>query len=128
MDASDMAKHISLGGPKTDFAKMTQAIRKDVDPKSVTAFWMDRIDAMDPELGQDLTSEFMDTEKTRIQIKRLEEKIAAEKGDWTKLSEIQADEMLLKNYNQQLLEDSQQTVTLPEVAYNNDNESAGIEK
>ena len=78
-----MAKHISLNAPKTEFEKETRAIRKTMDPSAMTNFWMDRIDAMDPELGQDLTSEFMDVQKTQVQIKRLQEKIEAERGDWS---------------------------------------------
>ena len=100
MDADEMAKHISLNAPKTDFEKESKALRKNMDPNAMTDFWMDRIDSMDPELGQDLTEEFMDVQKTQGQIKRLEAKIESERGDYSKFDEINADEMLLKNYKQ----------------------------
>lgn len=58
----EMAQHISLEGPKTDYAKEVNPFRKDAD--RLQNFWLDRIDSMDPSLGQDVTSAFMDTQKT----------------------------------------------------------------
>ena len=63
----------------------------------------------------------MNVSKTQSQIKALHEKIAAEKNDWSKIDQIESDEMLLKNYEQELKEDSEQKVSLPEVAYHNPN-------
>ena len=78
MDASpeQMAEHISLEGPKTDYAKETNSFRKNAD--RLQNFWLDRIDSMDPNIGQDITSAFMDTEKTSARIKLLERKVEAE--------------------------------------------------
>lgn len=78
MDASpeQMAEHISLEGPKTDYAKETNSFRKNAD--RLQNFWLDRIDSMDPNIGQDITSAFMDTEKTSARIKMLERKVEAE--------------------------------------------------
>ena len=49
----------------------------------------------------------MNVSKTQSQIKALHEKIAAEKSDWSKIGEIESDEMLLKNFEQELKEDSE---------------------
>ena len=61
MNASpeQMAQHISLEGPKTEYQKEVTPFRKDAD--KLQEFWLDRIDSMDPGLGQDVTSAFMDT-------------------------------------------------------------------
>ena len=63
-DAGTMAQHISIGAPMTNFEKETKTIRNDMDTDKMSSFWLDRIDAMDPILSQDLTSEFMDVQKT----------------------------------------------------------------
>ena len=72
----EMANHISLDGPKTDYQKEGSSFRKDAD--KLQNFWLDRIDSMDPNLGQDVTSAFMDTEKTAARIKFLEKKVEEE--------------------------------------------------
>lgn len=59
---AEMAQHISLGGPKTDYAAERDTFREKTD--NLANFWMDRIDSMDPALGQDVTSEFMNVHKT----------------------------------------------------------------
>ena len=59
---AEMADHISLGGPKTEFQAERDTYRKGED--KLTNFWMDRIDSEDPGLDQDMTSTFMDVQKT----------------------------------------------------------------
>lgn len=78
-----MAEHISLEGPKTEYAKETNSFRKDAD--KLQNFWLDRIDAMDPSLGQDLTSAFTDTQKTTARIKLLEQKVENESHGFDKI-------------------------------------------
>ena len=116
-DAAKMAAHISMGAPETDYAKETRAIRKSMNPDKLSNFWLDRIDSMDPALGQDLTSEFMNVQKTQSAIKNLEAKLKAEANDWSAIDQYNTDKMLLENYQKQLKEDSEQTVALPEMAY-----------
>lgn len=74
----EMAAHVSLEGPKTEYMKDATAngIKRGAD--RLQDFWLDRIDSMDPNLGQDVTSAFMDTEKTTARIKLLEKKVEAE--------------------------------------------------
>jgi len=78
-----MAEHISLEGPKTEYAKETNSFRKNAD--KLQNFWLDRIDSMDPSLGQDLTSAFMDTQKTTARIKLLEQKVENESHGFDKI-------------------------------------------
>ena len=95
-DAQTMAQHISLGEPQTDFAKIAKVERNTTD--KLTNFWLDRIDSMDPTVSQDLTSEFMNVQKTEKEIKKLEAKIAAEEHDWNAIDQYNTDKMLLANY------------------------------
>ena len=78
-----MAEHISLEGPKTEYAKETNSFRKNAD--KLQNFWLDRIDSMDPSLGQDLTSAFTDTQKTTARIKLLEQKVENESHGFDKI-------------------------------------------
>jgi len=78
-----MAEHISLEGPKTEYAKETNSFRKNAD--KLQNFWLDRIDSMDPTLGQDLTSAFTDTQKTTARIKLLEQKVENESHGFDKI-------------------------------------------
>ena len=44
----------------------------------MTNHWIDQIDSMDPNISQDLTSEYMNVQKTNAEIHRLEAKVEAE--------------------------------------------------
>ena len=94
-----MAEHISLEGPKTDFAKETNNFRKNAD--KLQNFWLDRIDSMDPNLGQDLTSAFMDTQKTSARIKMLEAKVEAESHGFENVEQYEQDKLILDNLKKQ---------------------------
>ena len=54
-----MSSHISLEGPKTEYAK-----QKDNVGDRLSRQWMDQLDMMDPNLSNDMTSEYMDVQKT----------------------------------------------------------------
>lgn len=60
-NTEEMAKHISLDGPKTEYAKerLTEVDTAD----KMASRWMDQIDQMDPSMGQDMTTEFMNVQK-----------------------------------------------------------------
>lgn len=88
-------------------------------------FWLDRIDSMDPALGQDVTSAFMDTEKTAARIKYLEKKVEAESQGFDQIDQYEQDKMILDNLKRQQSEDAKQSQELPELAnvgYNQDNQ------
>ena len=76
MSVAQMAEHVSLGAPKTDFANERDTVREKGD--KLTNFWMDRIDSEDPTLGNDMTSEFMNVAKMKGRIDILEKKVEAE--------------------------------------------------
>ena len=76
LSASQMADHISLGAPKTDFEAERNTRLSQAD--KLTNFWMDRLDSEDPSLGQDMTSEFMDVSKMKARIINLEKKVEEE--------------------------------------------------
>ena len=57
-----MSKHISLEGPKTEYAK-EKLSEVDSADKMATR-WMDQIDQMDPSMSQDMTNEFMNTKSS----------------------------------------------------------------
>ena len=109
-----MAQHISLDGPKTDYQKEVSSFRKNAD--KLQEFWLDRIDSMDPALGQDVTSAFMDTQKTAARIKFLEKKVEAESQGFDQIDQYEQDKMVLDNLKQQQAEDAKQQSDLPEVA------------
>lgn len=118
-----MAQHISLDGPKTEYQKEVNPYRKNVD--KLQEFWLDRIDSMDPALGQDVTSAFMDTEKTAARIKYLEKKVEAESQGFDQIDQYEQDKMILDNLKRQQSEDAKQSQELPELAnvgYNQDNQ------
>lgn len=106
-----MAQHISLEGPKTDYAKEVNPFRKNAD--RLQNFWLDRIDSMDPNLGQDVTSAFMDTEKTTARIKLLERKVEEESHGFENVDQYEQDKMILDNLKSQQKEDAVQAETLP---------------
>ena len=56
-----MSKHISLDGPKTEYAKERLSEVDSAD--KMASRWMDQIDQMDPTIGQDITNEFMNVQK-----------------------------------------------------------------
>ena len=57
---------------------------------------MEQIDMLDPNLSQDLTSEYMDVHKSQAEIKKLEQKIEGEK-DFAHVEQYEQDMMLLNN-------------------------------
>ena len=109
-----MAQHISLDGPKTDYQKEVSSFRKNAD--KLQEFWLDRIDSMDPALGQDVTSAFMDTQKTAARIKFLEKKVEAESQGFDQIDQYEQDKMVLDNLKSQQADDAKQQSDLPEVA------------
>lgn len=52
---------------------------------------------MDPNLGQDVTSAFMDTEKTTARIKMLERKVELESHGFDKVEQYESDKLILDN-------------------------------
>ena len=64
--ASQMAQHISLNGPKTQFAQEKElginSGEKTQD--KMTRHYMDQIDNMAPGLSDEMTSEYMAVQKT----------------------------------------------------------------
>lgn len=91
----EMAEHISIEGPKTEYEKETNTFRKNAD--RLQNFWLDRIDSMDPNLGQDVTSAFMDTEKTTARIKMLERKVEEESHGFENVEQYESDKLILEN-------------------------------
>ena len=52
---------------------------------------------MDPNLSNDMTSEYMDVQKTQAEINRLEKKCEEESHGFDHVEEYQSDKMLLDN-------------------------------
>ena len=67
-DAAEMAQHISLDGPKTEYAQ--QRHTEEGEFGKTANHWIEQIDSMD--LGQAMASEFMDVQKSQAEINRLE--------------------------------------------------------
>ena len=90
-----MSKHISLDGPKPEYAKerLTEVDSAD----KMAARWMDQIDQMDPTIGQDMTNEFMNVQKMQGQINRLEKKVEEESHGFDRIDEYNSDKMVLDN-------------------------------
>ena len=101
-----MAQHISLEGPKTEYESEVSGFRKNAD--RLQNFWLDRIDSMDPSLGQDVTSAFMDTEKTSARIKYLEKKVEEESHGFENVEQYESDKMILDNLKMQQQDDAKQ--------------------
>ena len=102
--SKEAAQHVSLDGPKTEYA-----IERDLEKSSadkMTNHWIDTFDQMDPNLSQDMTSEYVNVQKTQAEIRRLEKKIQAESNGFEHLEEYQQDKMLLDNLKSQLNEDA----------------------
>ena len=71
---------------------------------------------MDPALGQDVTSAFMDTQKTAARIKFLEKKVEAESQGFDQIDQYESDKMILENLKSQQADDAKQQADLPMVA------------
>ena len=76
----------------------------------MTRHWIERIDDMDPNLSQDMTSEYLNVQKRAAQIKKLEAKVEAESHGFEHLEEYNTDKMLLDNLKAQMEEDSKANV------------------
>lgn len=87
-----MAQHISLGAPKTDYEKEVTPFRKNAD--RLETFWLDRIDSMDT---QEVTSAFMDTQKTTARISLLERKVEEESHGFENVEQYENDKLILDN-------------------------------
>ena len=103
-DAEEMAKHINLGTPVTDYAKQKHTDKETLD--QTTNRWMNAIEDSDPNLSQDMTSEYMDVRKTLAQITRLEKKVKAEEKGFENIDQYQSDKMLLDNLKAELETDA----------------------
>ena len=106
--AEEMAQKISLDPPKTEYAKQRESEKNSVD--KMTNHWMETIDSMDPNLSSDMTSEYINVQKTQAEIKRLERKIEAESKGFEHLEEYQQDKLMLDNLKQQISDDATQDV------------------
>mgnify|MGYP000300365618 CR=1 FL=1 len=74
---SELSQHVSVeGAKKTEYAVQKEQEAKSGDKQSYN--WMERLDMLDPNLGQDITSEYMNVQKTSAAIKRLEKKVEME--------------------------------------------------
>ena len=102
--AEELSKHVSLEAPKTEFATDREKLEKSTD--KMTRHWIERIDDMDPNLSQDMTSEYLNVQKTAAQIKRLEAKVEMESHGFEHIDEYNTDKMLLDNMKKQMDTDS----------------------
>ena len=91
--ANDMAQHISMQPKLTDFAQERSTGGVD----RMTNRYMDQLDTLDPNLSQDMTSEYMEVAKTQSMIKQLEKKVESESHGFEHLSEYESDKMLLEH-------------------------------
>ena len=80
-----MAQHISMQPKLTEFAqeRATGTVDK------MTNKYMDQLDTLDPNLSQDMTSEYMEVQKTQSLIKNLEKKVEIESHGFEHLQEYE---------------------------------------
>ena len=80
-----MAQHISMQPKLTEFAqeRATGTVDK------MTNKYMDQLDTLDPNLSQDMTSEYMEVQKTQSMIKNLEKKVEIESHGFEHLQEYE---------------------------------------
>mgnify|MGYP006875426929 CR=1 FL=1 len=97
-----------MEGPKTEYASEKETMQKTTD--KMTRHWIEQIDDMDPNLSQDMTSEYLNVQKRAAQIKKLEAKVEAESHGFEHIDEYNTDKMLLDNLKSQMDEDSKAKV------------------
>ena len=58
---AEMAAHVSIDGPKTDYIREKESEKK--GGNKFSAYLLDRMDTLDPSLAQDMTSELLSVSK-----------------------------------------------------------------
>ena len=89
----EMAQHISMQPKLTSFAQERVSGTTD----KMTNRYMDQLDTLDPNLTQDMTSEYMNVQKTQNMIARLEKKVEIEKVGFEHVLEYEQDKMMLEH-------------------------------
>ena len=90
----EMAQHISMNPKLTNFAEERVSGTTD----KMTNRYMDQLDTLDPNLSQDMTSEYMNVQKTQSMIQKLEKKCDMEKVGFEHIQDYEQDKMMLEHH------------------------------